>query len=220
MLHSTVIMINKLTKAVLASLLLLGVFHGVPVAAQETAEPETQVFSPLPGEAVQGLVQIIGTIDVPGFQYYELAFTFKEEDTQTWFLISQGDTPVIQGVLGEWDTTVLTDSIYDLMIRVHLQNGDVTEILIESIRVRNYSPIETATLAPTQASNQQTTPTPEPTQEAEPTAQPTPTEFPNNPASVDSDQITTAIKRGGIAGAVVIALVLLITRPKRRSGSL
>jgi hypothetical protein len=213
-------MINKLTKAILASLLLLGVFIGAPASAQETAEPETQIFSPLPGEAVQGLVQVIGTIDVPGFQSYELAFSYKEDDTQTWFLISQGDTPVIQGVLGEWDTTVLTDSIYDLKVRVYLQNGDLTEILIESIRVRNYSPIETATSAPTQVSNQQITPTPEPTEEAEPTVQPTPTEFPDNPASVDSDQIMNSIKRGGIAGVIVIVLVLLITRPKRRSGLL
>jgi hypothetical protein len=213
-------MINKLTKAVLASLLLLGVFLGVPAAAQETDEPEIQIFSPLPGEAVQGLVQIIGTIDIPGFQSYELAFTFKEGDTQTWFLIAQGDTPVIQGVLGEWDTTVLTDSIYDLLVRVHLQNGEVNDILIEDIRVRNYSPIETPTPAPTQESSQEDTPTPQPTEEAEPTAQPTPTEIPVNPASVDSEQIITAIKRGGIFGAVLIAIVLLITRPKRKSGSL
>jgi hypothetical protein len=210
---------HKLTTAVFASLLLLVLFLGVPASAQETEQPEIQIFSPLPGEAVQGLVQIIGTIDVPGFQSYELAFTFKEDET--WFLIAQGDTPVIQGVLGEWDTTVLTDSIYDLMVRVRQQNGEVTEIVVESIRVRNYSPIETPTPAPTtQASDQASAPTTEPTLEAEPTIQPTPTELPDNPASVDSEQITTAIKRGGILGAIIVGVVLLITRPKRRRDSL
>ena len=210
---------HKLTTAVFASLLLLALFLGVPASAQETEQPEIQIFSPLPGEAVQGLVQIIGTIDVPGFQSYELAFTFKEDET--WFLIAQGDTPVIQGVLGEWDTTVLTDSIYDLMVRVRQQNGEVTEIILESIRVRNYSQIETPTAAPTtQASDQASAPTTEPTLEAEPTIQPTPTELPDNPASVDSEQITTAIKRGGILGAIIVGVVLLITRPKRRRDSL
>ena len=221
MLHSNVAMTHKLTKTFFASLLLFGLFFAVPASAQETEQPEIQIFSPLPGEAVQGLVQVIGTIDVEGFQSYELAFTFQEDTAQTWFLIAQGDTPVIQGVLGEWDTTALTDSTYNLLVRVHLQNGEVTEVIVDSIRVRNYSSIETPTPAPTtQTSGEDNLPTEEPTPEADSTIQPTPTDFPDNPAAVNSEQITTAIKRGGIFGAILIAVVLLITRPKRRSDSL
>jgi hypothetical protein len=201
--------------------LALGFSPGRSVLAQQTGEGEVVVFSPLPGEAVQGLVQIIGTVDVEGFQSYELAFAFKDDATQTWFQIAQGDTPVIQGVLTEWDTTVLTDSTYHLLLRVHLRSGLVTDLIIEGIRVRNYSPIETSTPAPTDASgDQQGTPIPSPAPPTETPILPTPTDLPPNPAAVDSDQLTRATLRGGITGAVLTVVLLLYMRTKRRNNTL
>lgn len=199
-----------------AGLLALGLITGLPVHAQQNGSDEIIVFSPLPGEAVQGLVQIIGTVDVTGFQSYEIAFAFQDDATQTWFQVASGDAPVIQGVLAEWDTTVLTDSNYNLLLRVHYQNGTVEDLVLESIRVRNYSAIETSTPMPTQASpNQQETHTPMPPTETP--IQPTPTDLPPNPAALDSQQLFGSIQRGAIIGAAFITVALLYTRTKQRN---
>ena len=72
---------------------------------QDTVNASIQ--SPLPGEAVQGLVQIKGNALIEGFSSYELAFSFGNDVTETWFLIIQSQSPVSDDVLGEWDTSVL-----------------------------------------------------------------------------------------------------------------
>jgi hypothetical protein len=195
--------------------------NGLPAQAQQTEESEIVVFSPQPGEAVQGLVQIVGTVDPEGFRSYEIAFAFMDDATQTWFQVASGSTPVIQGVLAEWDTTVLTDSNYNLLLRVHFQNGAEEELILDGIRVRNYSTIETSTPAPTGSSSlMQPTQTAIPKLPTETPIQPTPTEIPENPAAVNAAQLTQLIKRGAIIGIVLVSAAILYSRTKRPNNSL
>ena len=180
---------------------------------------EFTLFSPQNGEVVQGLVQVIGTVDPNGLQSYEVAFAFMQDATQTWFQIASGTTPVFHGVLAEWDTTVLTDNDYNLLLRVHFQDGDTTEIIVEGIRVRNYSSIETAT--PDAAA-----PLTQPTETSLPALTAigpplvTPTDLPENPAAVDAPQLTSAIKGGAVVGIVLVVGTLLYSRSKRRNDTL
>lgn len=125
-----------------------------------SAAPATQqliqIFSPLPGEAIQGLVPIIGTIDIEGFESYDLSFSFAHEESSSWFPIAKSRDMIIQGLIGEWDTTKLTDNYYDIRLKVYRQNDSPLELIVEGLRVRNYTQIETSTpnLTPTTPENQ------------------------------------------------------------------
>jgi hypothetical protein len=50
-------------------------------------------------------------------------------------------------VLGEWDTSQVTDGEYHLRLTVFLDNGNQIDVLVPGLRVRNYTPIETPTPA-------------------------------------------------------------------------
>ncbi|MEN8241655.1 MAG: hypothetical protein ABFS17_07020 [Chloroflexota bacterium] len=214
-------MVRKIALSLSICLLLLSFISGSAAAALAAQNGEIAIFSPLPGQAVQGLVQIIGSVGLDGLQSYQLSFAFKEDITRTWFLIAQGDTPVSQGRLGEWDTTVLTDSIYDLKLTAVQNNGAVTEVIVESIRVRNYTAVETSTPAPThQITEQELTQTAASIPRAQPTMPPFPTEAAENPASLNTDNITQAVKRGAILGAIGIAILLFALRPKGENNRL
>jgi len=110
---------------------------------------EASVQSPLPGEAVQGVVQVMGTTDIRNFEAYELSFAFQGDPTESWFLLVESNEAVERDLLGEWDTTTLTDGDYVLRLIVRLSGDDPQEIRIEGLRVRNYTPIESSTPAPT-----------------------------------------------------------------------
>ena len=132
-----------------------------PVLAQDpepTQQPtplpvEAAVQVPVPGQALQGVVSVRGTSGLPGFQSAELSFAYADDRTGTWFLIAQSAQPVIDGPLASWDTTTITDGDYRLRLRVILSGGQVIERLVEGLRVRNYSPVETATPAAPEGSS-------------------------------------------------------------------
>lgn len=221
MLHSKTIMRKKLVQISLLCLICLAAFGRGSVLAQQTDPGRIDIFSPRPGEAVQGLVQITGIVDVSGLQSYELAFSFEDDTTQTWFQIASGDSSLIGGVLGEWDTTVLTDSVYNLLLRVYRLDGSVSEKIIEGVRVRNYSSIETATPLPdSNGVSEGGVPTAAPAFPSPTPILATATPLPPNPAAVDSAQIETALKRGGILGVVIFGTVLVYAHAKRRKDRL
>ncbi len=128
-----------------------------------TPEPQARVASPLPGEALQGVVPISGTTDLPGFRLAEVAFAYQADPTGTWFVIQQSSTPVKDGALAAWDTTTITDGIYKLRVQVFLRDGQVKETTLDGLRVRNYTPIETSTPERTLAAQAPGEETPTPT---------------------------------------------------------
>lgn len=106
------------------------------------------IDSPRPGEALQGQVSIIGTTDIEGIKSFEVSFAYQRDDTNTWFLIGQGEGVFRSQTLAVWDTTTISDGIYRLRIRVFLNDGRTLESVITGLRVRNYTPIETNTPEP------------------------------------------------------------------------
>jgi hypothetical protein len=190
-------------------------FGLIAASGYQEEEPQVYILSPLPGEAVQGVVQIMGTTQIEGFSSYELAFSFRDDPTSTWFLISQGPEPIENGLLGQWDTSPLTDGFYRLRLIVWMIEGDPHVVYVDGIRVRNYTPIETST--PT------ITPTPEPIPPtpvpvtATPTLYPTPTQLAENKASVTPEQITSAVQIGGIIAVVFLFILGLYTTARNRS---
>lgn len=195
------------------SFLYLSWLSAVNTAAMQ-ANFDVVIQSPVPGQAVQGVVEIRGNNDTFGFQSYQLAFSFDDDPTQTWFIIAEGDEPVQYDTLGQWDTTSLTDGAYTLRMSVEVENGEPVIVLVEGLRVRNYTPIETDTPGPTAlpAAGETISPTSAATE-----AVPTPTDLAPNPAEFGQKQIRNALIIGLVLGAVIMAGLGLYSRLRRRN---
>lgn len=184
--------------------------------AQEAADPTVDITFPLPGEAVQGLLQIYGTVNVDDIDFYTLEFAYHDSTDQTWFGISKGENIIVGNLLGEWDTSSIPDGTYNLRLTVTRMSFDPIFLIVEGIRVRNYSQIETNTPTPTGTipTHTPSLDTPIfPTATLEPTTSPTP--FPPNSAVVSKEDLQKTLIRGSIGG-VVIFITFLIYRATRK----
>ena len=163
-------------------------------------------------------MEIIGAANPENFEKYNLSFYLQDSVIKTAFLIKSGTEPIESGKLGDWETSSITDNTYILELRVTLTDGSEVVHLVEGIRVRNYTAIETSTpepdtapneLVPTQtlSSNENTFPTPDrsPPQEIAP-----------NPAEISTDDIRDSLVRGAIIGTAGLALLIIYILFKNR----
>jgi hypothetical protein len=206
-------------KAILSTFLYLITLIGLSASSKFQAETEGNIQSPHPGEAIQGLVQISGTTIIDGFSSFELSFSFENDSTNTWFLINRSQEPVDNDVLGEWDTSVLSDGDYALKLSINRLENSPIIVLVEGIRVRNYSPIETGfpTEVPTAISSAQTKNAPTtspPTNTSAP--QFTPTPLFKNSAEIAPLQIYSSVRRGAIIAALILGILGLYAASRRR----
>jgi hypothetical protein len=171
----------------------------VPLAQQVIVD------TPRPGEAVQGQVTIAGNVDLEGFQSYEVSFAYQRDDTNTWFLIGKGDQIVRGGTLATWDTTTITDGQYRIRVRVYLSEGRMAETIVQQVRVRNYTPIETSTPVPQGAVGSQKTITAP--GDYTPSGVKGQDTVPANPLEISSDKLQHSFLLGGI---VAIGLFILL----------
>ena len=170
--------------------------------ALQQAEYEIKLISPQNGEAVQGLVEIFGTTETDEFIDYEISFSLMSDSERTWFPVIYSQESVDEDTLAEWNTSTLTDGSYAIRLIINLVDQDPIIIIIEEIRVRNYTPIETPTPAPTGTA----VPGELPTATASPVP-PTATALPGNPAEIVPAEINSALTWG--IGATVGILILL-----------
>lgn len=183
---------------VLLALLLFG------SAQAQTAAPV--ITAPQAGQTLQGVVTVTGSSAVEGFLSAEVAFAYTDDSTGTWFLISVSDQPVSEGVLAVWDTTGITDGIYNLRLRVFLADGTFLDALVPDLRVRNDTPPDTPTPAPTPTPTETPVlatpivPTATPSPTLTPSSFPTPTPLPPNPAVLPP----TEVYRSAGYGALII----------------
>jgi hypothetical protein len=187
---------NRIGKLLLLIPFLAAVSVG-PVAAQGLPA----IISPQQGEVLQGIVTIRGSSLVTDFQSAEVDFAYTGDSTGTWFLISQSNQPVDSGALATWDTTTITDGNYNLRLRIFLKDGTPLDVVSSNLRVRNYTPVETPTPAPTFIK-----PTLTPTGTLTPTPFPSPTPLPVNPAVLTTADISASLAYGGL-GAVALIII-------------
>ena len=179
---------------------------------------EATIDTPLPGEAVQGLAIIRGTFSSEEFISYTLEFAFSSQSGSNWFLIASGTDLPTENILAEWDTSTITDGIYALRLTVHLPEGNSVVVMVDGVRVRNYSTIETNTPEPTSAFTV-AAPTRQIENQPAPTDQifSTPTPYAQNRASFSPADLDQALVRGsiiGLAGFLLITLIFITKRPK------
>lgn len=190
--------------------LLLGWVLTAPGVVEAQFAFEVRIDSPQTGEAVQGVIPVNGSAAVDGFISYQLAFSHRDDATETWFVIANSNDVITGGILGEWDTSNITDGTYQLRLIVQRENEDPIVVLIEGLRVRNYTPIETETPGPTQ--------TAAPGETAVPSKTPlpiTPTDLPMNQAELSAREIRASFSAGTL-GAIFVFLVLGIYAALRR----
>lgn len=161
---------------------------------------QVEISSPSPGDAVQGTVPIIGTSSVNGFLSYQVEFSIENDTSENWFNITTSEQAIENSVLIEWDTNSLTDGEYKLRLTVLRKDNDPIVFMVNDLRIRNYSPVETSTVGPTQTLVPGQIPTTTSTAVA-----PTPTNLPNNSLILPRNGIQSAIIFGvGLAGTTYI----------------
>jgi hypothetical protein len=193
--------------------------------AQSSDSDDVEILSPPPGTPLQGTVAIEGNTIIEGFKSWEITFSYANDTTGTWFLIAEGDEQVSRGELTQWDTSTITDGDYNLRLTVYLQDGRREHYLVNDLRVRNYTPIETITPTPTLTSTPFTE-TPQPSLTPSNTTQPTETPFPNTPTPLPTNPVTISERdinyslirgaAGALAAFVLVGLYLSVKRLIRR----
>jgi hypothetical protein len=195
------------------------------VAAQSGDAAGVEITAPASGAPIQGTVAIIGRTVIEDFISWEITFGYASDTTGTWFLIAEGNESISSGELTQWDTTTITDADYNLRLTVFLDGGRREHFMVNNLRVRNYSPIETITPTPTLTPTPFTE-TPRPSMTPTNTAQPTDTDVPNtptplptNPVTITQSDINNSLMRGAagaLAAFVLIGLYLSIKQVIRR----
>lgn len=206
--------------SLILTILALALSGAVTAVAKEAAPTPTtppllvsrvSLSAPATNQVLQGVVAIRGGTSLEGFTSAELSFAYENNPTGTWFLL-KGEVPAVNDdVLAEWDTTTLTDGTYTLRLTVTLQDGSQQSAQVNGLRVRNYTPVETAIAEPTQAVQPQA-PAATPTQ-AQP---PTPTPLPTNPAHFTQRQLTNSLASGSLAALGLFALLGLLFAARSR----
>lgn len=184
----------------------------IPVQGKDVKAivPRIEIHEPRPGQALQGSVRILGSTNIRNFSHSELAFAYQENPTDTWFLLAESDQGVVNEVLAIWDTSEITDNVYQLRLMVTTKDNQKHVYMVEGLRVRNYTPMETDTPQPEQQAHLETT-TPEPTQAVN-----TPTPLPTNPLTLrESDLLQSALRGVGVVAVLfLLGTMIAVLRSK------
>ncbi len=165
-------------------------FGGLPLApleyCTESADrPQLAITQPAAGSTVSGLVPVVGTVQLPNFERYEVQYGVGDNPLGWGWISGPHLAQVEDGLLTEWDVSSLAPGLYTLRITAFDRGQHSFET-----RVQVYvagppdtpTPLPTSTLAPTAFPT--LPPTPTPTETPVPTVlptlpfTPTPTEMP------------------------------------------
>jgi hypothetical protein len=216
---------------VFAAILSLMIIGAVRLEAQQ-AQSQCLIRAPANGSQVRGQYAVMGVATHPDFRWYQVGYAPDPNPDGKWTFFSSSETAVSNGQLGVWDTTLLPDGTYQLILEVHRNDGNNEHCFANQLRVNNTAPTPTFTAAPlpTAANTPTSLPTPEDTPtvliEQPPTAtpratptyssvdNPTPTpEMTRFKLPIDPASVRNASCRGAqiaILLAVVVAIYFIV----------
>jgi RHS repeat-associated protein len=90
----------------------------------DTDGPTVQITSPVSGDTLTYLTQVTGTVTDPDLQSYQL--DYSPAGSNQWTNFAQGTGPVVNGVLGTFDPTLLENELYDVRVTAQDVSGNVT----------------------------------------------------------------------------------------------
>lgn len=202
-------LLNHKFRIIAFTLAIITLLQAPIIGAQAQTPGYAEIIEPHGGQAISGVFTIRGSASHPAFLHYQLSFALADDPTSTWFLLGEPQTnPIVDGGIGLWETTGIADGDYRLRLEVFLENEQSLVTIVEGIRIRNHSAVETSTSAPVAA---RVTATPD-----LPTRTPRPTPLP--PLSRDaSAQMTRAFTTGGILGLLLLSSISLYLFVRRRA---
>jgi PKD repeat protein len=96
------------------------------------------ILSPVPGNVVAGNVQVLGAATHPQFLQYQLEYGPDPNPSNLWYPATAAvHQPVMNGLLGIWNTTAAPDGTYALRLRVYMRDGTTLSTIVNNIRVQN-----------------------------------------------------------------------------------
>jgi uncharacterized protein YgiM (DUF1202 family) len=120
-----------------------------------TPDPNASITWPPPVYLLRGEFEIRGTANVPNMTNYFIEFrplenTFgvvgpvatEEPGAEEIFFpaILPSSTPVVDNVLGIWDTTLIPDGLYEIRLTVNIAQGEPLTHTVGPLRVENQPP--------------------------------------------------------------------------------
>lgn len=186
-----------LTGLALALAAAIPVFAQVDVSPTPTPDPNGNISWPPPVYVLRGEFEIRGTANLPDMVNYFIEFRpledpiAPEEPLATEEAVTPGaegeeevffaailpsSTPVVDDVLGVWDTTVVEDGLYEIRLTINLANGEPVTHTVSPLRVENEPPpfVQVDEPPAEEAEPTQAAPTQPPTATIPPTEDPTP----------------------------------------------
>lgn len=139
----------------------------IPAVAAPLLQDEVRVeiISPGSGTQVRGRVAIVGSVIVPGFQFYKVEWGIGPNPSQWAVIGSLHDQQVTNNQLEVWDTTILPDDVYTLRLTGVKTDGNWVEYFARNLQVANSAPAATATPTETPTPEGTLTPTPTPAEQ-------------------------------------------------------
>lgn len=109
--------------------------------------PNATITWPPPVYAVQGQFQIRGSANLPNMVSYFIEYRPLNADLSLpaenapWFPATlPSRAPVLDNVLGVWDTTTEQDGLYQLRMTINVQGGTPVYVLVSPLRILNELP--------------------------------------------------------------------------------
>ncbi len=106
----------------------VGIPANCPVPGVRISEPGT-------GATVSGVMQIVGSANIPDFWYYK--FEFRGNSFGEWTFVQRFDTPISGGILGAWDTRSVPSGAYEFRLVVVEKTGNYPEPCTLLLSVQN-----------------------------------------------------------------------------------
>ena len=195
-------------------LILLFIFLPVKVMAQVD---EVTFLSPAEQQILQGVIEVQARVAREDVLSFELLFAYSDEtDERNLFLLAQGNAFPKEEPLYRWDTTLIPDGDYRLVLRVYFSNGEKREAILERVKVRNYLPVESPTASNLSLSTEPVLETPANTPLP---VSFTPTPPRPNPGSIQPTQWTGSVVRGMAVSLLLFigfGMVLSLRKRKKR----
>ncbi len=108
------------------------------------------ITAPLPNSVLSGTIEIRGRALIPDFRFYKVEYSAQIREQ--WVLIGTDviHSPVQDGLLVAWPTTIVPDGTYRLRLHVVNSTGNFCEIVLGPYHIANSRPNVTATPEPTE----------------------------------------------------------------------
>lgn len=98
------------------------------------ANAQATITAPANGESLSGAVEVLGTANIANFAFYKYEYISLTPGS-VWRAIGAGTRPVVDDLLGTWDTTLVLPGDYALRLVVTDTAGNAPQPCVIQVRV-------------------------------------------------------------------------------------